>query len=341
MGRKVYDSERLPLTLTPQEYNNGVNESLPIEEEEFFAGKRIELKQVIDFLHNPKAVKYYPGGSYHYVPCRSVKLTVDKEACLRNGVVPESMADRIVDEIDWEIQGDYLYKNAVMLLDFMATNNWERPVYFTSFSDMSKVLGIDKYLHMEGLAYRFIPVLADDYYRGIGGVYREGSYDLLVNKANEGITNWGSMNLEGVVPDRESVRNSAYAIQAYSRLAQALVNHNAIDSAVIVMDKFQEFFPANKFPADIRTYQFPELYYICGDTVKGDEYLNRLVNNYCDKIQYYGRMRPKFKEYYSEDIDEGFSLLKHFGNVASKYDRTELSEMISNRMMDYLSLYYE
>ena len=38
---------------------------------------------------------------------------------------------------------------------------------------------------MKGLAYRFIPVEVEegDYRKGLGGVYREGSYDLLVNKA--------------------------------------------------------------------------------------------------------------------------------------------------------------
>ena len=341
MGRKVYESEKLPLTLTQKEYDNGINESVPIEEEDYFKGKQVELKQVIDFLHNPKAVKRYMGNSYNYVPCRNVKLTVDKEACLRNGIVPESMKDQIVDEITWEIKDNYLYKNAIMLLDFMATNNWERPVYFTSFSDMSKVLGIDKYLHMEGLAYRFIPVEAEDYLKRYGGVYREGSYDLLVTKANEGIVNWGSLNQEGVVPDRESVRNMSYAQLAYSRLAQALVNHDQFDSAVIVMDKFQEFFPNEKFPAEIHTYQFPEMYYICGAFEKGDSYLMNLANNYCDKIQYYGKMKPKFKKYYEEDIDEGMSLLKHFVDVAKKYERNELAQDISDRMMQYFDLYYE
>ena len=285
-------------------------------------------------------MKRYMGTTYNYVPCRSVKLTVDKEACIKNGIVPESMKDQIVDEITWDIKENWIYKNAIMLLDFMATNNWERPVYFTSFSDMSKVLGIDKYLHMEGLAYRFIPVEAEDYYKGVGGVYREGSYDLLVTKANEGIVNWGSMNQEGVVPDRESVRNTAYAQQAYSRLAQALVNHQEFDSAIIVMDKYQEFFPNKKFPADIRTYQFPEMYYVCGDSVKGDNYLMQLVNNYCDKIRYYGNMKPKLVEYYEDEIGEGMSLLKHFGGVAKKYGRTELAQEISDRMMEYLNLYY-
>ena len=228
-----------------------------------------------------------------------------------------------------------------MLLDFMATNNWERPVYFTSYSDMSKVLGISKYLHMEGLAYRFIPVEAEDYMKGYGGVYRDGSYDLLVSKAIEGIVNWGNLNQEDVVPDRESVRNSSYAQMAYSRLAQALVNHDQFDSAVIVMDKFQEFFPNEKFPAEIHTYQFPEMYYICGAVDKGDAYLMNLFNNYCDKIEYYGKMKPKFKQYFEEEINEGLSLLKHFSDVAKKYERNSLAQDISDRMMQYLSLYYE
>ena len=337
MGRKVYDSERLPLTLSPKEYDNGVNEPITIEEEEeYFKGKRVELKQVIDFIHNPKAVKKRYGVTYNYVPARSVKLTVDKEACLRNGIVPESMADKIVDEIDWDIKGNSLWKNSLLLLDFMATNNWERPVYFTSFSDMASVLGIEKYLHMEGLAYRFIPVEAEDYVKAYrGGVYRDGSYDLLVNKAN-----WGNLNQDGVVPDRESVRETSYAQLSYSRLALALVNHGQLDSAVVVMDKFVEFFPNEKFPYEIHTYQFPEMYYACGAIEKGDEYMRKIVKNYCDKIEYYGNMQPKFKAYYNEDIQEGMSLLQHFNDVSKRYNRMEMNDMITSKMNEYLTLYY-
>ena len=337
MARKVYDSERLPLTLSPKEYDNGVNEPVTIEEEDFFKGKRVELKQVIDFIHNPKAVKKKYGVTYNYVPARSVKLTVDKEACLRNGIVPESMADRIVDEITWDIKGANLWKNSLLLLDFMATNNWERPVYFTSFSDMSSVLGIDKYLHMEGLAYRFIPVEAEDYQKAYrGGVYRDGSYDLLVNKAN-----WGNLNQEGVVPDRESMRELSYAQLAYSRLAAALVNHGQLDSAVVVMDKFVEFFPNEKFPYEIRTYQFPEMYYACGAIEKGDQFMQDMVKNYCDKVEYYGNMQPKFQSYYKEDLQEAMSLLQHFNEVSKRYDRIELNEMITSKMNEYITRYYK
>jgi hypothetical protein len=59
------------------------------------------------------------------------------------------------------------------------------------------------------------------------------------------------LNQDDVVPDRESVRNMSYAQLAYSRLAQALVNHNQFDSAIIVMDKYQEFFPNNRPPTSV------------------------------------------------------------------------------------------
>ncbi len=338
MSRKVYDSEKLPLTLSREQYDNGVNESLPVYEEDFFKDKTVELSQVIDFINNPKAVKtYQTGETTHYIPCRHVKLTVDKEACIRNGIVPESMKDSIVDVIEWNIEENrYMYKNAIMLLDFMATNNWERPVYFTSFSDMSSVLGIDKYLHMEGLAYRFIPVVAEDYYNKVGGVYREGSYDLLVNKAR-----WGRLNEPDVVPDRESIRNSEFARQSYSRLAQALVNHHEYDSAVVVMDKFQEFFPNNKFPYDIRLYMFPEMYYICGDSVKGDTFMNTFVKNCCDKVEYYGNMKPRFANYFNEDIEESLSLLQHMREVSIRYNRSAIKENIDAKLQEYMVKYYK
>ena len=336
MARKVYDSEKLPLTLSPAEYDNGVNESIRVFEEDNLKGKYVELKEVINFIHNPKAVKFYTNGSStHYLPVRTLKLTVDKEACVRNGIVPEEHKDDIVDEIRWTVKDETFYKNALLLLDFMASNNWERPVYFTSFSDMSSVLGIQEYLHMEGLAYRFMPYKADDYYEGIGGVYREGSYDLLVNKVK-----WGGLNEEGVVPDRESQRNMEFARQSYVRLARSLTSHQQYDSAVVVMDKFQEFFPNEKFPAEIHTYQFPEMYYQAGAMDKGDAYMTTLVENASDKIEYYGGMKPKFARYYEEDIDENMSLLRQMLLVARRYERSEQSSLLEEKLQEYLARYY-
>lgn len=338
MGRKVYNSEALPLTLSPSDYDNGINEVIPVvEKNESIKNTRHELIELIRFVQSKNkstTLTYHDGSTTKYIPARKVKLIVDKEKAIKNGIVPTSMADRVVDVIEWDIQENYIYKNALMLLDFMASNDWERPVYFTSFSDMSKVLGIDKYLHMEGLAYRFIPVEADNYYKGLGGVYTEGSYDLLVNNAR-----WGNLNSPDVVPDRESVRNTEFAKQSYARLAQALISNQQYDSATIVLDKFQEFFPNTKFPYDLRVYSFPTMYYACQAYEKGDTMLMDIVNNYYDKILYIMGQKEGIIDYYYEDLEEAFNVISHMGKVSKDYNRPDITKNIEEKLNGISGLY--
>ena len=322
MGRKQYESERLPLSLTPEQYDNGVNE--PVFIQEVFEGP-VELKDAIEFIKSDNVktkVSLMSGDKANYLPARNLKITVDKEAVVRNGIVPESMKDQIVDEIVWRIPEsvNYLYKNDLMLLDFMATNDWTRAVYFTSLSDIKNVLGIDKYLHQEGLSHRFIPVLAADYHKDAGGVYVEGSYELLM--ADD--IRWGNLNKEGVAVDPESRRNLLFVKQAYMRLAQSLLNRGQNDSAVAVLDRCLEFFPDEKIPYDFYMLAYPEIYYKAGAVEKGDELIDVIIDNCLDNLRYYNELNEKFVPYYAETIRENLAIINEMSNIASRNSRHEL-----------------
>ena len=322
MGRKQYESERLPLTLTPEQYDNGVNE--PVFIQEVFEGP-VELKDAIEFIKSDNVrtkVSLMSGDKANYMPARNLKLTVDKEAVVRNGIVPESMKDQIVDEIVWRIPEsvNYLYKNDLMLLDFMATNDWTRAVYFTSLSDIKNVLGIDKYLHQEGLSHRFMPVLAADYHKDAGGVYVEGSYELLM--ADD--IRWGNLDKEGVAVDPESRRNLLFVKQAYMRLAQSLVNRGENDSAVAVLDRCLEFFPDEKIPYDFYMLAYPDIYYSAGATAKGDELVMQISENCLDNLRYYNELNARFIPYYAETIRENLAMINELSNVAARNKRIEL-----------------
>ena len=334
MGRKIYNSERMPLSLTPDQYNNGVNE--PVYIQNVIEGP-VELKDAIDFVRSDdprtKAADM-SGKKINYLPTRKLKITVDKEKVVANGIVPESMKDQIVDEIVWSISDkvQYLTKNELMLLDFMATNNWERCVYFTSLSDISNILGIDKYLHQQGLSHRFMPVEAPEYYKGAGGVFIDGSYDLLVNNSR-----WGNLNKPDVTIDPESVRNTSFIKMAYMRLAQAFVNRERYDEAIAVMDKCQEFFPDEKLPYGFY-YEgyFPELYYKSGAIEKGDDVLEKIAANAIDELRYYRSLKPKFVEYYKEDIREALSLLNTMADTAKRNRRYDIQQRLDQSVNDYL-----
>ena len=337
MGRKIYESEKLPLTLTPSQYDNGIHESISIQD--VIPGP-VELIDVIEFVKsdNPRTKGTNGAGQkVDYFPTRKLKLTVDKEKVVANGIVPESMKDEIVDEIVWTIPDkvDYLTKNEIMLLDFMATNDWERCVYFTSLSDISNILGIDKYLHQEGLAHRFMPVIAPDYYRNAGGVFIDGSYDLLVNKVR-----WGHLNEPGITVDPESYRNVSSVKMAYMRVAQSLVNRERYDEAITVMDKCQEFFPDEKIPYGYY-YEgfFPELYYKAGAMEKGDQVLMKVAKNAVDELRYYKTLKPQFKEYYKDEIHDALSLVNTMAASAKNNRRYDIQNELDKAVDEYWEVF--
>ena len=338
MGRKQYESDRLPLTLTPEQYDNGVNE--PIFINEVFDGP-VELKDAIEFIKsdNPRTkVGLMSGDKVNYLPTRRLKLTVDKDAVVRNGIVPENMKDKIVDEIVWEIPSSisYLYKNDLMLLDFIATSNWTRSVYFTSFSDIKNILGIDKYLHQEGLSHRFMPVEAESYYKDAGGVFVDGSYELLMSDD----ISWGNLNDPNVSVDPESRRSVLFVKQAYMRLAQTLANNKRKDEAVAVLDKCLEFFPNDKIPYDVLMMTYPEIYYVCGAMDKGDAFMNTMLENCKDNLRYYYELEIPFMMYYTESIYENLAILDKMKSIATKYKRSDLKMQITNTFNEENSKFY-
>ncbi len=337
MGRKIYDSEKLPLSLTPAQYDNGIHENVKIEN--VFDGP-VELKDAIDFVRSENLrtkATTVSGEKVDYFPTRKLKLTVDKEKVLANGIVPVSMKDEIVDEIVWTIPDkvEYLTKNELMMLDFFATNNWERCVYFTSLSDISNILGIDKYLHQQGLSHRFMPVLAPDYYKGAGGVFVDGSYDLLVNNSR-----WGRINEPDVTVDPETSRNTSFVKMAYMRLAQSLVNRERYDEAIAVMDKCQYFFPDEKIPYGFY-YEgyFPELYYKAGALEKGDDVLMKISKNSIDELRYYTTLKPKFIEYYKDDVRAALSLVNTMADCAKRYKRYDIQKHLDEKVNEYLDFF--
>ena len=339
MGRKIYNSEKLPLSLTPSQYDNGIHEQVWIKD--VFEGP-VELKDVIDFVRsdNPRTKgSDGHGRKLDYFPTRKLKITVDKEKVVANGIVPESMKDKIVDEIVWTIPDkvSYLNKNELMLLDFMATNNWERCVYFTSLNDISDVLGIDKYLHQQGLSHRFMPVVAPEYYKGAGGVFIDGSYDLLVKD-----TRWGHLNDPDVTIDPESARNVSFVKMPYMRLAKAYINQRKYEEAVAVLDRCQELFPDEKIPYGFY-YEgyFPEFYYRAGEIEKGDAVLMKVAANAEDELRYFKSLNDKLRIYYKDSIQDALSLINTMADCAKRNGRTELQQELDNQVHSYLDCFLQ
>ncbi|MBK6345211.1 MAG: DUF2723 domain-containing protein [Bacteroidales bacterium] len=329
LSRKIYDSDPLKFTLTPKQYNKGVNEFIPFVDRA--GGQQFELKEIIDFIADEtdrSKITLQSGERINYFPTRKVRLTVDSAKAVRNGIVPAYMADSIVPVVEWEIKSNYLYKNDLMLLDFLASNDWERPLYFASPSSESKVLGVDKYCHQTGVVYKFIPVLAEDFVPGLGGVDTKASYDILMNKCR-----WGNLNQPGVYVDRESFRNSMMHKQHFMRLAQALVRKGKNTEAIAVADRCIAEFPNKKITFDYFMLPLAEVYYQAGATQKANDFVRSIAGVYTENLNYYNSVSPEFSSYYQEDKMQAYAVMSRIWEWGERFNQKALLDELKSRMI--------
>ncbi len=336
LGRKVYDAKPLKFTLTPDQYEKGVNMYVP------FINRNIEgpveLKDVVDFIASKDVRTQWPlqnGERINYLPTKHLKLTVDSAKCVDNGIVPPEMADQIVPEITWKIKQGALYKNDLMFLDFLASNNWERPIYFANPSSMNKVFDVDEYCHMEGFVYRFMPVKAKEFIPNIGGVYTDASFDILMNKCK-----FGNLNDPDVTVDRESYRNSRMPRQNFLRLAQALVNEGRNEEAVAALDTCIYYFPDRKIHFDLLMVPFAKVYYDAGAIDKANALVERLSEIYTDELGYYASLDPAFVDtYYNTNLRQALSVLQEIAQLARRNGQEELSTEVDSALMGNIEMF--
>jgi hypothetical protein len=326
MFRKAYESDPLPLTLKEKQYEKGINDYVAVYPRNLKG--YIELKELIEFVASDREESMLPlqgGKKINYLPTRKVRLTVDSAKCVENGIVPPELADQIVPYIEWEINQNAIYKNDLMVLDFLATNDWTRPLYIANPSSLGNVFGVDEYMHQVGMVYKFMPVKAKNFISGIGGVDGQRSYEVFMN------CEWGQLNQPDVTVDRESMRNSRLPKQNYLRAAETLFNEGEVDKAVQLLDTCDYFFPNEKFTYDMLHVPFAELYFDAGEIEKGMRIVRILVDRYEEDLNYYDRVDPDFVErYYSSDIQLAVSVLNRLGQLATQHGDDELVQRINS-----------
>jgi hypothetical protein len=323
MFSKVYESDPLPFILSKEQYNNGINNYIPIYEHPSLENKFTELSELIAFIamdDDRSKLSITGGKKINYMPSRKIRLTVDARKCVENGIVPREMADRIVPYIEWEIKQNALFKNDLAVLDFLAANNWERALYTANPSSLAGFLNIDQYLHQEGMVYKFMPVRADNYYEGIGGVNPDKTFEIFTN------CSWGNLNDPKVNIDRESSRNVRLPRQNYLRAAETLLARGDKEKAIQLLDTCIHYFPDSKMPFDMIMVPFAEIYYQANETEKANDIVSKLIEVYADDLRYYGTVKASFVErHYKSDIERNIRILRSLGHLAQMNGQNELS----------------
>jgi hypothetical protein len=150
------------------------------------------------------------------IPVNKVSIPVDVD------MVKKSMQfnpnDSVVSELKLDLKRGYLQKNDLAVLAIIAGNKWKRPIYFTSTQELED-LGLEKYVRMEGLSYRLVPVEGTN-------VEMDVAYKNIMDKFS-----YGNAGKTSVYFDEENRRHINSIRQTHAFLGMALVDANKKDSA--------------------------------------------------------------------------------------------------------------
>ena len=130
----------------------------------------------------------------------------------------------IEDEIFIKIKSQALYKNRLIMLDIIANNNWERPIYFTGGAFGGEdYLWMKDFLQLDGMCYKLVPIKTpiDQSNPYEMGMIDSEKMTSIVNKWN-----WGADSEIDIYLDVESRKNSITYRSNLSRLVDQLIVEN-------------------------------------------------------------------------------------------------------------------
>lgn len=353
--RKTYKANPIPSSLTHNQYRTGsldvayhvpknvsavaVKEDVSKEVKTDTLDKAPKEQRVyLDFLMSwisSKEKQTYEDvrGNNHLektYPTNKVRVPVDKQAVLKNGIVRPEDAHLIVDHIDMDVDENGLTKNRILMLDILANNHWKRPIYFTggAFAD-EEYLWMKDYLQLDGMAYKLVPIKTKS---------EEGS-PMDLGRINTTVMyeyfkkfDWKNSNNPNVYMDPESKKNSLSYRNNLNRLAEAFIAEKDFDKAEEMMDLSVEKLPMKMYGHYSLWLGVIDNYYKIGKKEKAKAVAQEMVTMFKDNLLYYNTLDYYDSKSYYDDI--GTDLLM-YGNIvesATEYDKAFADELITDAM---------
>jgi len=328
------DAAPVPFSFEKEKYYMGRMDAILFHER---IKRSVELSQAMEFLGSDEPgtkVKVSSGEMLDFLPSRQFHITVDKQKVLETGTVKPADADQIVDRVSFKINKSYIVKSEMAILNMIAANNWERPIYIDhSLLHTGHIFFLD-YLQFEGLAYRFVPIKTEPEGLNRGRVDVNILYDNVMNKFV-----WGNVNDPDVFLDDYN-KKEIKIIQArymFARLAQELILNDENDKANEVLDKMFELFPDSRMPLTYDSFPAASLYYQTGEIEKGNELIGLMADNSFEMLEYYISLPARLANSIQAEQNREMSHLQNLLIVTRRYEQTELNKQIDDRLERLIS----
>ena len=350
MKRKAYESDPIPSALTHDQFKWGTrdyiikevvtNDTLSIDQ---FLGfitsddPRTKYKHVLEQQGYDTSGQRRQDLNANYLPTEHVRIPVDKASVLKNGIVKAKDSTLIVPYIDIKIKGAALYKNRLLMLDIIANNNWERPIYFTggAFGDEDYIWMKD-YLQLDGLVYKLVPIktpVAKDNPFDMGRIDSDKMYKMVTN------WDWGNNGDPSMYHDVETRKNSLTYRGNLARLIEVLIQEGELEKAEEIADLAMAKMPVDLFGFYTLLEPYIGAYYELEATEKARKLYIDVSRKYQENLAYYSTLSDYNQSKHIQTIYNDIERYRSLVDVTAFYETEAFIKTEMGKFNSYLRLF--
>jgi tetratricopeptide (TPR) repeat protein len=299
----------------------------------------VDISTVIDWVKSDnKGTKVQVSASevLDIIPTRTIRIPVDKSKVISSGTVKVQDSAKIVPYIDIKLKGSSILKSQLIVLDILANNNWERPVYFVT-GYHNDAFGLEEYFQLEGLAYRLVPIKSQNKsWLDYGRIDTDILYDNMVKKFV-----WGGAKEKGVNIDYNHKRTLIVvkARMNYARLAKAYVAEGKNEKALEVLDYCMETLPIEKLSYDPYVADVIEAYFAAGASDKAVAMSQAMTDFYYEHLDYYLKQSQYIISSAEFEIQTAIQYTSRVANACKLNGKPEMAEEINKKLEGYYTSY--
>lgn len=300
LRRKVNDSPPLKLTIPTEAYRgNKRNQVFFYNPNDKNLTTPIDVKTELAFIGSQTQEQTIMRSRNLFIP-------IERNRMIGNGLmsINDTMMLNKID-IRFPQSSQYILKDQLAVMDVVASNIYERPIYFAVTCKNEKLMGLNDYMQLEGLGLRVIPVRSKSVRElsiyGSGRVAEDKVYDNIMNKWT-----WGNFDTHETFID-ESYAAEIQAMKiVMMRTCEELMRKGKREKAGEMAQKFFDSFPHFNFPYDDSVMPFIETLNETGRQEEARKHMDILATELYQRLRFYDSLDEEDFESFRQDY--GFAM---------------------------------
>ncbi len=332
--RKTYLADPIPGQLTHSQYRTGSLDVIYHIPNPAFKDTVMDISSLMNWIASDDSRTFIDldddGVPEKYYPTNKIRIPIDKEAVLKNKIVSLKDTAKILPYIDIEIDAMGLQKHRILMLDMLANNNWERPIYFTGGAHADdEYIWLKDYLQLDGLAYKFVPIKTSSLNENgrPKSVLDLGRIDTEIMYANVKKWDWKNSNSDAIYVDVETRKNGISFRNALIRLSEALIKEGKHDKAEDILDLSIENMPVKRYDHYGLVLGYVENYYQIKKQEKARKVAQTLVDIFRDRVEFYSGLDNYGISQYYGDIEGTLMMYNNVVATADEFDKDFATEL--------------